>query len=212
MLPAEMDYNGQVAQDLFVLTCLNKKRGGIFVEIGSNHPQTINNTWLLETEYGWKGLMVDHDPGYSAAYTAMRPNSRAIILNAEKIDYAAIFAEESYPASLDYLQIDLEAENGSTLAVLKKLNDTVFSNYKFATVTFEHDLYRGDFHDTRASSRAIFETRGYVRVFSDVMNEGNKFEDWYIHPDLVAESIWSPLKREAALEYTTIVEILRGGA
>ena len=31
----------------------------------------------------------------------------------------------------------------------------------------------------------IFKRKGYQRVFSDVSNEGNPYEDWYVHPELV---------------------------
>jgi hypothetical protein len=89
------------------------------------------------------------------------------------------------PNSIDYLQIDLLVENRSTLATLEKLNNEVFDAYTFATVTFEHDIYRGNYFDTRAKSREIFAARGYVRVFSDISNESNSFEDWYVHPTLV---------------------------
>ena len=46
-----MKSNSQTGQDLFVLSVLNHKRNGTFLEIGSNHPITVNNTFLLENEY-----------------------------------------------------------------------------------------------------------------------------------------------------------------
>ena len=87
--------------------------------------------------------------------------------------------------NLDYLQIDLEANNGSTLNTLKKLNSEVMDKHKFATITFEHDVYHTNYLNPRLASRKIFEDRGYIRVFSDITNGPNPFEDWYIHPDLV---------------------------
>ena len=90
------------------------------------------------------------------------------------------------PLSLDYLQIDLEVHNGSTIQTLQKLDNEIFDIYKFATVTFEHDIYGTNFDDTRLKSREIFKKRGYVCVFEDINNQGiNPFEDWYVHPDLV---------------------------
>ena len=51
-------------------------------------------------------------------------------------------------------------------------------NYKFAIITFEHDIYHTNYLNTRLVSRQIFENRGYLRVFSDVNNEGYyPFED-----------------------------------
>jgi hypothetical protein len=89
------------------------------------------------------------------------------------------------PLDFDYLQIDLEANNGSTIRTLEKLNNEIFDTYKFATVTFEHDIYHTNFDDTRLKSRDIFKKRGYVCVFEDINNDGLPFEDWYVHPDLV---------------------------
>jgi hypothetical protein len=89
------------------------------------------------------------------------------------------------PLSFDYLQIDLEVSNESTLNTLKKLDTDVLDTYKFATVTFEHDIYVGDCYNTRLSSRDIFKRRGYVCVFEDISNDGCPYEDWYVHPDLV---------------------------
>ena len=108
-----------------------------------------------------------------------------IINDVTKIDYKKLFEINNVPLNLDYLQIDLEAKNGSTLNTLKKINSEVMDKHKFATITFEHDIYHTNFLNTRFASRKIFKDRGYVRVFSDINNNGYPYEDWYIHPDLV---------------------------
>ena len=103
--------------------------------------------------------------------------------------------------NLDYLQIDLDATNGSSLEALKLMDSTIFDTYKFATVTFEHDIWQGDCFDTRNVSRTIFDKRGYVRVFQDVTNEGNPYEDWYVHPSLVNTRYIEELKSLNAKHY-----------
>lgn len=45
-------------------------------------------------------------------------------------------------------------------------------------------------------------------VFPDVMNDGNKFEDWYIHPDLVDMNFINSIKSTNSLEYTEIINKL----
>jgi hypothetical protein len=45
-------FRGQSNQDRFVLNVLKEKKDGYFLEIGSNHPININNSYLLETNYG----------------------------------------------------------------------------------------------------------------------------------------------------------------
>jgi hypothetical protein len=178
-------YIGQANQDKFILNILKEKKNGVFLEIGSNHPININNTYLLEKEYDWKGIMVEYNPVYLPLYKEHRPNSIHIINDATTIDYKNVFEQNNMPTSFDYLQIDLEADNGSTIQTLQKLDDTVFDNYKFATITFEHDIYHTNFDNTRLKSREIFSKRGYVCVFEDVNNDDCPYEDWYVHPDLV---------------------------
>ena len=108
-----------------------------------------------------------------------------MIQDATTINYRQLFHASNMPTSIDYLQIDLLVENRSTLDTLEKLNNEVLDSYTIAAVTFEHDIYRGNYFNTRARSREIFATRGYVRVFSDISNDSNAFEDWYVHPSLV---------------------------
>ena len=179
-------FNGQAEQDKFVLNMLKNKKNGFFLEIGSHDPVQINNTYILEKNYEWSGIMIEYSNKYLNSYKKIRPNSIHIINDAREIDYKKLFEINNVPMNLDYLQIDLEAKNGSTIDTLIKLNSEVMDKHKFATITFEHDIYHTNHMNTRLVSREIFENRGYVRVFSDINNGGvNPYEDWYIHPDLV---------------------------
>jgi hypothetical protein len=198
--------NSQASQDLFVLYTLNKKTDGTFLEIGSNEPISINNTYLLESHYNWKGIMVEYNPMYKPLYELKRPNSIHIIQDATKINYLDHLS--SFPKDMDYLQIDLEVDNKSTLTTLELLDETVFDTYRFATVTFEHDIYRGDFFNTRERSREIFQKRGYILMFPDVKFNSCSFEDWYVHPDLVDMERLLPLRKTEPMDCSSIVEHL----
>jgi hypothetical protein len=194
-------YLGQAQQDKFVLNVLKDKKNGFFLEIGSNHPVNISNSYLLESKFNWKGIMVEYDSAFLPLYKTYRPNSIHVINDATKVDYKNIFQTNNLPFSFDYLQIDLEASNGSTLGTLQKLDAEVMDNYKFATVTFEHDIYHTSLHNTREKSREIFNRRGYFRVFEDISDSGNPFEDWYVHPDLVDMNYVNALKVNNAKNY-----------
>lgn len=201
-------FNGQVAQDYFVLICHNFKKNGTFLEIGSNDPININNTYNLESQYDWKGILVEYDQKFEEGYKMHRPKSNYVIADATKIDYTQLLNKFCMPKEIDYLQIDLEVNNRSTLDTLENLETNVLSDYKFAVVTFEHDIYTGDYFNTKQKSRDIFEKYGYVRVFSDVRNEMNPFEDWYVHPDLIDQNVVNILKTSESLEYREIVKKL----
>ena len=82
-----MSTYSQSAQDLFVSSVTNKKQNGYFLEIGSNHPIIHNNSYLLEKEYQWKGLMVEYDGSFEELYKIHRPNSIYTINDARKVNY-----------------------------------------------------------------------------------------------------------------------------
>jgi hypothetical protein len=183
-----MSFYSQAGQDKFIANMLDFKRDGYFLEIGSNHPININNTYKLENELNWKGIMVEYEPQFLPMYKEYRNNSIHIINDATKVDYKKVLEENSFPNNLDYLQIDLDVHNGSTLQALENIDYNVFKSYKFATVTFEHDIYRTNYLETRKKSREIFDKNGYIRIFPDIQNIEPEyvFEDWYVHPDLIS--------------------------
>jgi len=55
----ETNYS-EVFQDIFVLQCLNGKKGGTYLEIGAGDPINGSNTYLLEKELEWTGLSIDY--------------------------------------------------------------------------------------------------------------------------------------------------------
>ena len=204
------EYNGQVLQDMFVDKIVNKKNG-TFLEIGSNHPIISNNTYILEKKYNWKGVMVEYLAEFEPMYINERPNSIHVIDDARKVNYRRIL-DSNFNGNIDYLQIDLDVNNNSTMETLHLLNTTVFDKYKFATVTFEHDIYTGDYFNTREASRKIFNDRGYILTFPDVKvffnNKYSQFEDWYIHPDLISREIIDKCKTTSSLTKEEIKTIL----
>lgn len=203
-------FNGQAEQDKFVLNILKNKKNGFFLEIGSNHPIYINNSYFLEINYKWNGIMIEYSNEWLNDYKKFRPNSIHVINDATKIDYKKLFEINNVPLNLDYLQIDLDADNGSTLNTLKKLDSEVMDKHKFATITFEHDIYHTNYSNTRLESRKIFEDRGYLRVFSDVNNQGvNPYEDWYVHPDLVDNEVVNNLIKKNEHKYNSNVKSIK---
>jgi len=207
--------NSQAMQDVFVLSVLKKKSNGFYIEIGANCPLSRgSNSLILEKTYGWKGLMVEYDTVFKQSYINNRPNSYYIINDARKINYREFFDEKNFPLNIDYLQIDLDVDNRSTLDVLELFDETIFGDYKFATITFEHDIYTGNHFNTRTLSREIFLKHGYILVFPDVQTDDVNprrfvpFEDWYIHPDLVDIEYINKIKTDISLNYLEIEKIL----
>lgn len=208
----ETETFSQAYQDIFVLKLTKNKKNGFFVEIGGSEPILNSNTYLLETKYFWRGYIVEWYLMFIELYNKYRPTSMFEINDARFINYKQTFDICDFPKNIDYLQIDLDVDNRSTLDVLEIFNNTIFDEYKFATITFEHDIYAGNFFNTREISRQIFQNRGYILVFPDVKvfhnNDFLPFEDWYIHPDLVDMDYVNKIKTNKSLTCEEIKNIL----
>lgn len=206
-----MDSCSQAKQDMFVQFVTGSKRDGAFLEIGSNDPVHTNNTYALETKYGWRGIMVEYDGSFLRRYQELRKNSVHMIGDARTVDYVGLLDQNGFHCNMDYLQVDLDVDNGSTIQTLELLNNTVFDKYRVACITFEHDYYTGDFYNTRQRSREIFAQRGYTLLFPDITiswdNKTGPFEDWYVHPDLVCTAVLSA-KTDDSLSFDAAIQRL----
>ena len=114
-------FKSQAGQDRFIVNVLKGKQNGFFLEIGSHDAVYINNSFVLEKIFNWKGIMVEYNEGYLESYKTHRPNSIHVINDARNIDYLNLFKKNNAPNIVDYLQIDVEAANGSTIEVLRKV-------------------------------------------------------------------------------------------
>jgi hypothetical protein len=98
-----MNSYSQASQDLFIEAITKRKTNGYFLEIGSNHPQIHNNTFLLEKKYNWKGLIVEYDKSFQSLYDEQRSNSIYVLEDARKINYRKILDDNNFPENIDYL-------------------------------------------------------------------------------------------------------------
>lgn len=178
----------QAGQDLFVLEVLDGKCGGVFLDLGCNHPIMINNTFLLEKEFGWSGLCFDVDPQFQSFF-AFR-SAPMIVADCTRLDWDEI-ADRAGTSSFDYLSLDLEPP----LTTLEGLKNIPFGKVDFSVITFEHDAYRAG-EDVRGPSRKILEEYGYVRVCSNVRLAGLEFEDWYVNPAKVKPDRYTAVRCE----------------
>jgi len=183
----EQNYS-QCYQDMFVLTMLNGKQCGKFIEIGCGDPFFGNNTYLLEKDFGWEGISVDINPETTKKFAANR-KSKVLTHDAVTLDYANLL-----DGDYDYLQIDCDPPIVS-LNVLKRIP---FEFHKFAVITFEHDFYNGDNSIVREDARKYLASFGYKMVVGNVAaDEYYSFEDWFIHPEMVNANIVAMMKDES---------------
>ena len=164
-------------QDIFVLTALDGKTEGIYVELGAGYPFYGNNTALLETKYNWKGVSVDLSMGPIEEFFRER-NNVEILADATTIDYVKVFNELKYPTIIDYLQIDCDPSEVS-FNVLKKIP---FDMYDFKVITFEHDHYQDETGEVRENSRKYLQQKGYTLILTNIGKDDIAVEDWWVNP------------------------------
>lgn len=168
-------------QDMFVLSMLDGKRNGTYVEIGSGDPSYGNNTYLLEKDFNWNGVSLDINPDLVKAHNEQR-NHTCILRDATITDYTKLFAGLGLGSEIDYLQIDCDPPSVS----FKVLLSIPFETHKFGVITFEHDHYADPDGNYREKSRRYLDSQGYVLVASNIAPDSNRpYEDWYINPDLI---------------------------
>jgi hypothetical protein len=164
----------QAGQDLFVLSVLDGKRDGVFLDLGCNQPIVINNTFLLESGFGWKGLSIDIDERFFELFVFR--HTETLAADCTKLDWDLVI-ETLGTTKVDYLSLDLEPPD----VTRECLESIPFDRIEFSVITFEHDAYRsGD--SVRQPSRELLKRQGYELICADVKLTGLEFEDWYYNP------------------------------
>ena len=189
----------QSMQDMFVLSMLDGKRNGVYVEIGADQPRVISNTYLLEKDFDWSGISFELDADKVAFFNTIRKN-KCLCEDATLYNYKSLFEELNYPKQIDYLQLDIDPAEG-TLRALKALP---LDDYRFSVITYETDVYSSG-ADIQDEQIEILESHGYQLVAKNVKCEGNPYEDWWIDPAIVSEDIWKPYKTRIGLDSWEVV-------
>jgi len=168
-------------QDIFVLTILNGKINGTYLEIGAGDPTYGNNTFLLENSFGWQGISLDINENIVTNYNNQRHN-KCFCKDATNINYKQFLSDLEYPQNIDYLQIDCDPPE-ITYNILLNLP---LDFYKFSVITYEHDYYADKTKSFQEKSAKYLESYGYIKVINNIAPDNHRnYEDWWIHPELV---------------------------
>jgi FkbM family methyltransferase len=195
----------QIRQDLFALAVNNFKRGGFFVEFGATDGRTLSNTYLLETEFGWEGILAE--PAVSW-HESLRKNRGVVIEERcvwEVSGQTLEFSEASIPELSSLTQSATGAK--STGRRLKRyqvktisLTDMLVQHrapdlVDFLSIDTEgsefdilaaHDFTKFNFraiaceHNYQVNRERIhnlLKSKGYTRVLMEV----SQFDDWYVY-------------------------------
>lgn len=180
-----------LCQDMFVLSILNGLTNGTYIEIGGELPVRGNNTYLLESQFGWRGYSIEFKPQYDPMWKADRKNP-LYIQDALTTDYLALAEKHDLGTVIDYLSVDIEPEE-ATFAALQKIDH---SKLRFKVITFEHNHYNGGQGPrVRLDSRKYLESLGYLMIVGDVAHAGDLAEDWWIAPEFFDQATIDNFKK-----------------
>ncbi len=191
----------QVWQDIFALVVNDAKQNGTFLEIGGAQPCIGNNTWLLESEYSWRGLSIELEEELCNMWgNDIRPNTKLVMGDALNFDYVDAVDSLDLPRHMDYLSFDLEPPE----ITLQCLQSFPLDKLSFNCITYEHDAYRqwGDIF----AHREIFSKHDYDLVGENLRNGGCVMEEWFIHKS-VDEDIRNALRIGNCEAYQLLLDL-----
>lgn len=183
----QRNYTG-VMHDMFVLSALNGKKDGTYVEIGGGLPFIGNNTWLLESEFNWRGISFDLDESKVNLYNSLRKN-KCFRENACTVDIDRFLTENNLGPHIDYLQLDVDPAPQT----LQALMNIPLDKYSFSIIQFEHEFCHNGNEYFGNTAHEHLTSYGYKLA---VKNLHDASEDWYYNPNTVDPDIISKLIRE----------------
>jgi FkbM family methyltransferase len=200
----------QLGQEIFVLSRLGWKRNGYYVEFGATDGRTLSNTWLLDRQFGWRGILAEPGRVWREALVAEGRNAH--------IDFDCVWTETGQRLTFTETAY-AELSTLSQFAARDKHDRSDASSYEVATISLTDLLAKYDAPqvidylsiDTEGSELAILEAfdfrryrfrcitcehnftedrnrildllwrRGYRRVYE----EFSQFDDWYVHQSML---------------------------
>lgn len=201
------ELKSQFGQDLFVLYQKRFKRNGCFVEFGATDGISISNTYILEKDYGWTGILAEPAKIWHAQLRKNREvniDFRCVWSHSrEKILFKETNVKELSTIN-QYSSIDMHSDmrvKGScyeveTISLMDLLDeykapgkidylsiDTEGSEFEILK-DFDFQKYHIDIitveHNFTEMREKIFNLlifKGYRRVFI----EHSDVDDWYVH-------------------------------
>lgn len=193
----------QLRQDLVVLGLTGLKREGFFVEFGATDGTLLSNTWLLENEFGWSGILAEpatfwHEKLQVNRHCALdfscvsaKSGGKVPFLQA---DVAELSTVVSYSKSDGHSRAGVEylVETISLNDLLEKHNaprdfdylsvDTEGSELDILSeLDFEYWkprvlMVEHNYTSAREGLHTLLTGKGYVKVFSDL----SRWDSWYV--------------------------------
>lgn len=205
-LPLMFKSNSQLWQDLFVISELGFKRNGYFVEFGATNGVDLSNSYLLEKEFGWNGILAEparcwhnelrKNRGVNIETNCVWRDSSSI-LTFNEVDYAELSTIDLFSSTDSHQKVretgkTYDVKTISFIDLLAKYNapsqidflsiDTegseyeILSNFDFNRYQFRVITCEHNFTPMREKLFSLLTANGYVRKFQEL----SRFDDWYV--------------------------------
>jgi FkbM family methyltransferase len=171
----KLESYSQIRQDLFVLFCLGRKPG-YFVEFGACDGIYLSNTFLLETYYGWNGLLVEPSKYYNKILKTKRTAEIDDLCVADKTGKTVSFLEipglQGLSGIEEYAYFDAHTETRRSMG----------QTYDVETISLNDLLDKHNAPDvidyisidTEGSELSILESYDFSRKFKVLSIEHNE--------------------------------------
>ncbi|MDM9625965.1 FkbM family methyltransferase [Rhizobium sp. S152] len=127
----------QIQQDRWVIDELDGKRSGFFVEVGAYDGKHFSNTYMLESEYGWSGILAEPNPLFSEEIRGSRTSPLCVAPvdatsgRAVKMRFVRDAPALSGMAELAHKDLHAKARSKDSLEIMQNtisLNDLLAQN------------------------------------------------------------------------------------
>ncbi len=196
----------QLRQDIFALAMNGFKRDGYFVEFGATDGVGLSNTYLLEKDYGWTGILAEPARRWHDELTQNRAANLSFdcvwSVSGAELDFSEVDSGVLSTVT-DFVDSDMHAKSRrkrnsykvksiSLLDLLDQYNapkfidyisiDTegsefdILNSFDFDRYTFNVITVEHNYTENREKIHLLLSRNGYRRVLSHL----SKFDDWYL--------------------------------
>jgi FkbM family methyltransferase len=204
------DSKSQLSQDLFVLSRLNFKRSGFFVEVGASDGITLSNTWMLEQLFGWRGVLVEpakvwHESiksnrtsiidkrcvwetsGLQLSFSQAREAELSTLSAFKDSDNHRVARADSEEYFVETVSLeDLLVTHGAPESIDYLSLDTegseftILKSFDFDRFSIKVITVEHNFTNQRSAINELLASNGYRQVLSEI----SEWDDWYVHSSL----------------------------
>jgi FkbM family methyltransferase len=202
----------QLGQDIFALSYLGFRREGFFVEFGAANGKDLSNSYLLEKNFDWTGILSEPARVWhtelkkyrtcSVDYRCVYSNSGSLVQFSQtdigELSTISSFIDTDSHSDLRQTHTSYAVETITLADLLNSYGapshidflsiDTegsefeILGNFDFEKYSFGAICVEHNFTDNRERIFNLLSSKGYKRVLENF----SKFDDWYLGPETVS--------------------------